>query len=394
AQNVPVEGYGFRFQETSDGVTPNGNLDVAIQQPNVIPYIQLDDVPGGLEYGKQYLVSVQHRVRVRANGSISEFWSDFQAECVIGLQADIPLTQLQDAYCNSPSGDMYLEDQVQAVPVFGASAYRFTFTGPGGTFQEVEPNYSVYLYDVGPFGGPGLQYNSAVYNVTVESFVNGVWSAPGPICTVAMASEPENTEVQNPYCGGTYNYPDPNYILAEYVYGATGYEWEWTPTSGQTTGIQTTMTNGISLAFHTTDLDLSEGGSWDVRVRALAEGQNGSFSSVCPINITAVGPIAPPSDDVSDIKVIDGSDIVAEIYPNPSNGEQVAINLSELTDENQKIVIEVVDFTGKVVYTEQLANKGSNANFIVDFDNKLAKGMYFVNMYVNDQMLVEKLTVE
>jgi hypothetical protein len=139
-----------------------------------------------------------------------------------------------------------------------------------------------------------------------------------------------------------------------------------------------------------------DGGDYSVAVRARAgaSGQWSAWGPECTIEINGAGPIAPPTDDVSLIKVIEDSQIAVNIYPNPSDGLQVAINLSELTDTNQKIVIEVVDFTGKVVHTDQVANKGAEANFIVDFETKLASGMYFVNLYVNDVKLVEKLTVE
>ncbi|NNC84119.1 MAG: T9SS type A sorting domain-containing protein, partial [Flavobacteriales bacterium] len=382
--NVPVKGYRFRFEEQGGGLIVNyTNLGET-------PYITLASVPG-LEYGTTYDVSVSHKVRMRANGSIFEFWSQYGTPCPITIQADVPTTQLQSQFCPSTT-DLYLEDQIQAVPVPGADQYRFTFDGPGGPFVETSSNYAMFLYNVGPFGGPGLQYGSVGYNVTVEVQVNGAWSAPGASCLIAMASEPENTEVQGSYCGGSFDYPDPNFILAEYVYGATGYEWEWTPTSGQTGGIQTTTTNGISLAFHTTDLDLSGGGSWDVRVRALADGQNGSFSTVCVINITAAGPIAPPSED-GDVKLTSNEVSSISLYPNPNTGTEFILELDEQRDGTAPLQIAIYDITGSLVFTEQISVKGA-ANIMVRPDQKLKTGLYLVRVWDGDVETTLRMMVE
>ncbi len=384
---VPVKGYGFRFQETTDGLTPNGNLDVAIQVVQAV-YIQLDDVPG-LEYGKQYLVSAQHKVKVNVNGSVSEVWSNFQEECLIGLQATVPQTQLKAEFC--PSADLYLEQQIQAVPVLGATQYRFRFSGGGDTFVESSNNYSVFLYNVGAVGN-GLQY-ATVYSVEVDVFVNGEWSGYGPACTVPMQTQPEATALQSTYCNGTYEYPqNPNYLLAEPVLGAEYYEWRFTPVGGGTAQTQTTV--GISLAMHLATVDLSAGGDWDVEARAFAGGVLGDYGSVCSVTINATGAMARPTDDTAEVKVVDATAIGASIYPNPTTGEQIFITLTDLVDENQQITVEVVDITGKTAHSTQLVNKGAQANFVVDFDNPLSKGMYFVNLYINDTKLVEKLTVK
>lgn len=384
---VPVKGYGFRFQETTDGLTPNGNLDVAIQVVQAV-YIQLDDVPG-LEYGKQYLVSAQHKVKVNVNGSVSEVWSNFQEECLIGLQATVPQTQLKAEFC--PSADLYLEQQIQAVPVLGATQYRFRFSGGGDTFVESSNNYSVFLYNVGAVGN-GLQY-ATVYSVEVDVFVNGEWSGYGPACTVPMQTQPEATALQSTYCNGTYEYPqNPNYLLAEPVLGAEYYEWRFTPVGGGTAQTQTTA--GISLAMHLATVDLSAGGDWDVEARAFAGGVLGDYGSVCSVTINATGAMARPTDDTAEVKVVDATAIGASIYPNPTTGEQIFITLTDLVDENQQITVEVVDITGKTAHSTQLVNKGAQANFVVDFDNPLSKGMYFVNLYINDTKLVEKLTVK
>ncbi|NNC84052.1 MAG: T9SS type A sorting domain-containing protein [Flavobacteriales bacterium] len=383
--HVPVKGYCFRFEEQGGGLTVN------YSNPGETPYLTLASVPG-LEYGKTYDVSVSHRVRMRANGSIHEFWSGFGASCPIIIQNDVPSTQLQPEFCPTAT-DLYLEDQIQAVPVAGADEYRFTFDGPGGPFVETSDNYALALHTVDGSGSAGLQYNSSVYNVTVEVQVNGSWSDSGPSCMISMASQPEDTEIQMSYCDGTYDYPDPNHIMAEYVYGATGYEWEWTPASLLGSGVQTTLTNGAALAFHNTDLDLSEGGSWNVRVRAWVGNQPGSFSTICVININPTGPSAPPSDDVSELKLIGTESVTMDLFPNPSDGQQVMLELSGLPDAQQGIRIDILDQTGRTVHHQTIASKGAELRSLIGFEQTLPAGIYYVRCQIDGMPIIRKLTI-
>jgi len=383
---VPVRQYGFKFEEIG------GPFTVEITQPLYIPYIQLDDVPG-LEYGKSYNVSVRHSVRDFVNGVLQDHFSDYNVSCIVGLEGAIPQTQLRPEFCPAPE-DLYLNQQIQAIPVIGADQYRFQFVGGGQTLVEQTNNYAVSLHNVGSIG-QSLQYGGS-YVVRVASRVQGVWSVYGPPCTIGMETQPAEIGIVDSYCGPTavYDFPYSDFILAELVNGATQYQFRFTPaTAGQPT--LTEMRSGISFFFHTTNLDFSQGGTFQVDVRAFAGGQWGDYGDACEIQVNPLaGAGAPPTGDLAADKELSSSDISIGLYPNPNAGEEVMVNLSDLDDQSQVISIEVVDLAGKTIYTDQFANKGATANIIVDFDQPLAKGMYFVNVFANDRMITEKLTVE
>ncbi len=379
---VPVKGYSFRFQEQG------GGLDVVYTHPNFTPYVSLGNV-GGLEYGKTYDVSVSHKVKLSANGSIMEYWSDFGTSCPITLVATPPSTQVQDIYCSSLS-DFFLADIIKADQVPGATQYRFTFVGGGDTFVETTTSYGVFLYNVGSAGN-GLLY-STVYSVSVEVNVNGIWSAPGAACSIALSTQPESTAVQGTYCGGTYAYPqNPNYLLAESVLGADYYEWRFTPVVGGVA--QTDVTSGVSLAMHLTSLDLSDGGDWAVEVRASAGGVLGDYGSSCPVTISANGLIAPGNGDDSEIKALQNEDLTMTIFPNPNDGSQFRLNVEGVSGKEGTLIIEVIDMTGKVVFSEVKALKGENVNLIIQPDGQLPSGAYLLRVFSESFMTTQSLII-
>ncbi|NNK80050.1 MAG: T9SS type A sorting domain-containing protein, partial [Flavobacteriales bacterium] len=108
----------------------------------------------------------------------------------------------------------------------------------------------------------------------------------------------------------------------------------------------------------------------------------------------STGIFTPPGDVIDQDGNMKSLQPELRIYPNPSTGDRVRITLNDLVDTDQKIVIEVIDFTGKMIFSEQVSNKGRNASIQVDFDRNLSRGMYFMNLYVNDKIMTEKFIVE
>ncbi|NNC84215.1 MAG: T9SS type A sorting domain-containing protein, partial [Flavobacteriales bacterium] len=262
--------------------------------------------------------------------------------------------------------------------------YHFKFTDGPNVFTRTKSSYGVFLYDV-----PGLQLNKT-YSVTVQVRVDGQWSAPGPACDIIMAGQPDATEVQNTYCNGTYTIDAPNYILAEYIYAATQYEWRFVPLGAGPT--QTDMTNGLALYFHTTDLELQEGEMYDVAVRAYAGGLWGDFASTCPITMTGAPAIEGDSEVVT--KLLASEESQLQIFPNPNNGSQVRIDL-ELGQEVMDVVhYRVMDITGQLVHSGLSSLKGSILTEVIDFENALPPGIYLLQAEVDGLLYTSRFAVE
>jgi len=378
---VGVIGYGFRFQEQG------GPLDVTIQQPVEDGfYFQL--VNAGLEYGKTYDVSVQHLVGVPANGSLFAYWSGFGTVCTVTLGA-APTATLKPQYCSGVT-DYYLADQIQSVYMYGASQYRFSFAPSlgGPSLVKTSNNYSLGLYTVGSVGS-GLQYGQS-YVVSVEALIAGIWTAPGAPCTIFMQTQPEDTRVRPPYCGGTYLYPQSNFILANTVVGASQYEFKFTPSLGGTP--MSEVKSGISFAFHTTGLPFIAGTTYNVEVRALAGGQTGDYSISCPITLVSPPLVNNGEELVTAKKSLDKETNSYTLYPNPNDGSEFMISIESANDMAGNMNIEVMDITGKVVYTALVPVKG-NTQFKVSPRTALHSGLYLVRLTQAGESQVLKVNV-
>ncbi|MEZ4798648.1 MAG: lysyl oxidase family protein [Flavobacteriales bacterium] len=79
------------------------------------------------------------------------------------------------------------------------------------------------------------------------------------------------------------------------------------------------------------------------------------------------------------------------IYPNPSSGRSVNLNVDGL--ETSQITIKIYDLTGKLVY-DQLKNVEGNSVVEINFKNKLASGIYTVELTFEEERIVEKMIVE
>jgi hypothetical protein len=376
---VPVKGYGFRFEEQGGG-------PVFTQQNPTTDgyYVQLEDL-GGLEYGKTYEVRVQHLVRLQANGQILQLWSGFGPVCTVALGA-APTTQLQAQYCTGLD-DYFISDQLQADILSGASDYRFTFVGGGETYVYTSANYAVSLFQV---GGGQLQYGES-YTVTVEAFVNGAWTLPGPPCTIFMATQPENTQLQSSFCNGSYLYPNSNFILADQVLGASMYEFRF----DNGVDILSEMREGVSFQFHTTDLVFSPG-IYQVDVRAFAGGQWSDYQNACPITILPAPDVQEESDETAeDISVRSfNADMDVTLFPNPNDGRDFIVELGAVESMEGLVVFQIMDAKGKVVHTESLGAQGKTFQHRLRMDSPLAEGLYTLSVITDGERIQQRFAVQ
>jgi hypothetical protein len=84
--------------------------------------------------------------------------------------------------------------------------------------------------------------------------------------------------------------------------------------------------------------------------------------------------------------------IEVNIFPNPSNGDFEIVTNHE-TIENYKIII--YDLAGKEIYTKNMIDQTSGvvATQINLSNNKLANGLYSVKIYINDEVINQKIQI-
>ncbi len=80
----------------------------------------------------------------------------------------------------------------------------------------------------------------------------------------------------------------------------------------------------------------------------------------------------------------------ASAYPNPNNGEQIAVLID--SDEQKDIQIAIHDLTGRLVYSTKVITDGE-LNMELPIDKKLASGVYCVNFVSGSEKHTQRLIV-
>lgn len=80
-------------------------------------------------------------------------------------------------------------------------------------------------------------------------------------------------------------------------------------------------------------------------------------------------------------------DIEVSIFPNPTI-EFVNINLNKI---QQNVNVQLLDLTGKELYTNQFVNSSS---FKINFPNSLKSGIYFLNINSDELSVTEKIVID
>jgi hypothetical protein len=80
-----------------------------------------------------------------------------------------------------------------------------------------------------------------------------------------------------------------------------------------------------------------------------------------------------------------------KLYPNPTHGTDVNINLSGVTSDN--VQIRVVDAMGRQVWSNRYSVDGI-LNTNITFEQPLANGLYFVEAIFNGELQTQRMMVQ
>jgi hypothetical protein len=79
------------------------------------------------------------------------------------------------------------------------------------------------------------------------------------------------------------------------------------------------------------------------------------------------------------------------VYPNPNNGSEVNINLTDIG--SGELAVKIVDAVGRIIYMNRFAVDGSLFTKI-DFAEQLTGGIYLVEFTINGETMNERMVVE
>jgi hypothetical protein len=338
--------------------------------------------------------NTMYTVYVRA--LTSQGWGNFGEACqvnVIGVQ-NTKLTgncegqQISNAdnliYCDAVSGAQDYEwiwinmDEPQAPYERKRSAVYNNFK-PSTMFPDMLPGTN--------------------YQVAVRARVNNVWGEYSQYCPITSPIV-GSTRVQNTWCNKTLSQLFLT-IKCSAVSGATDYEWEWTNMATETTQVR--RRGNVNNDFSTKWISgFAEGQTWQVRVRAKANGMWGSYGTICVISTPAPQSWVAQSNsinfDETNEEVMDDLSMSEDkawmmVYPNPSSGEQIKIVFNGIENE-LKAVVNIYDVYGKQVYRKQLNRVFEGYEITFNNFGELPAGVYFVITQIDNQQLQEKLIIK
>jgi hypothetical protein len=299
----------------------------------------------------------------------------------------------------------------------GANTYTYQFSPVGGSVGggSISATGSISLANPSLNLVPGNTYNviiNTTYNLT-----NGV-GTPEPIvvfgnnptCANVVIVAHASVEVRaTQRCSAPATLLKTSFLRTDpFVCGVTNYTFEFQPVidcaGSATAGLPFTHTNTsriISLNFPSSQavpaLTILPQTFYSVRVRpnfGLAGVNQGAWGN--PQIIFVGGSVLEAEQQLSEMaaeadRMEEESMLDALIYPNPSNGEVVNLNVANVNSDN--VFVRIMDATGRIVYTNRYTVDGS-LNTIVTFAQPLANGLYTVEFIMDDQRITERMMIQ
>jgi PKD repeat protein len=268
----------------------------------------------------------------------------------------------------------------------------------------------------------GLRYGES-YNVSVSSNFNladaggnqGTYVAEpaGSTCVINILAHP----IIN--LGPTYASSGPginprnlnSYVMTSlYICGVATYTWEFVEVNPLTnvpltTALPIYWTSATStryLQLKSSNIPgISAGKRYKVRVRPNFAYGNGDYDMVSSVYLQIVGSagIVDQSNERNEGVVYNErietfeTDVLNDmtVYPNPSNGNFINLNLEGIQEET--VLIDIIDAQGRRVYS-QSHSLLSQGIINIEFEQQLAAGLYTVLISLSDEVLTEKVIVK
>lgn len=387
---------------------------------NCFYFYMFDQAGDGIATGYWNLTDSQSRMVLQDNGTFGLQSPSLSPASPIYFAHEfcLPLgpSPIQAAECNVFNN--YLNNKVYTTAVAGVSNYQFEFSDPNAGFYrrislarnwvkfgEMVSNPLVYgrtyfcraRADQGSTG-----FGDDFYGAGCEMALANVQ----PICT-ELISTPGATFS----CGVTKRFNGSDKIWAQPVTYATQYRFSFVgmididgpnPLPTDTLGVDgvndppVMSTRNITRTSYVCPLSwasyqLVNGQTYNVSVDVFVGGAwSGYCGGVCTVTIQ--NPPAQGGGHSGRTEVADASEKI-QLWPNPVRDGKVNLLISDLADATQKISIDVYDVYGKRVMAEHYENAGVVFNQVLDLDQSMSAGMYMVNITVNDELFVQRLSV-
>ncbi|MCH2213635.1 MAG: T9SS type A sorting domain-containing protein [Flavobacteriales bacterium] len=209
---------------------------------------------------------------------------------------------------------------------------------------------------------------------------------------IAVSSLPINS-LEESSCAGSLTLSDNiEAELPAYQYPITDWIYEFTELESPFSVIEFESPNGSSNQLTLNQVpELEAGRSYEVRVKGgIRDGQIfGDYGAACPISIVEMSGIGL----VNSGNVDDLTQVEMELFPNPTNGNEVSLSLRNLPDAEVRILVRIYDLAGRQVLFEQYSSQDKSGIFTLDI-SQLTSGIYTVSTEAKGLITAKKLLVQ
>ena len=290
-------------------------------------------------------------------------------------------------------------------------SYTYTFTGTSGpaagnTYTRTQNSDICVLSNVTPTLPYGSTFNLLIANTYTIANAAGTAetitvSALSP-CSVSTVAQPVTSLKASDRCTAGQKFRGAIVYSLPWVCGVTNWRWKFQEldVAGNPVGLpievnRNAASNAISLG---TIAQLQYGKTYAVQTAPIFTytGTNyawGPAFNMCIIG--SAGMIVADSQDLPQGSTKVASQDVAQemalnIYPNPSNGNNIQLMLSGMNTEVAEV--RILDAMGKQIWTNKF-NTLELSNTSIELEQGLADGMYFIQVVSGQETISQRFLV-
>jgi hypothetical protein len=288
------------------------------------------------------------------------------------------------------------------------TSYTFTYTGvsgpaSGNVYTRTQNSDICVLSSVLPTLPYGSTYNVLItntYTLNNGAGVAEIISVPGLApCSMSTATQPVTALRTSDRCTAGPRFRGSVVASLPWVCGTTNWRWEFTELDAQSNpvGLPITVNRGAASNYINlgTVLQLQYGKTYSVRTAPILSYTGTDYQWGTPFCMSIVGSagmIADGSQAANQaVRMETTNEVNMSLYPNPTHGTDVNINLSGVESDN--VQIRVVDAMGRQVWSNRYSVSGV-LNTNITFERPLANGLYFVEAIFNGEVQTQRMMVQ
>ena len=288
------------------------------------------------------------------------------------------------------------------------TTYTFTFTGltgpaAGNVYTRTQNSDICILSSVLPTLPYGSTYNVLITNTYTINNAAGVAeniSVPAlSPCSMITIAQPVTALRTSDRCTSGPRFRGAVIASLPWVCGATNWRWEFTELNAQSqpVGLPIAVNRGAASNYINlgTIFQLQYGKTYSVRTAPVFSYTGANYQWGTPFCMSIIGTAGMIADgsqaNQQALRMETTNEVNMSLYPNPSNGTDVNMNLSGITSEN--VQIRVVDAMGRQVWSNRYSVNGV-LNTNITFERPLANGLYFVEAIYNGELQTQRMMVQ